>query len=351
MIVNNDEDVLSNCLESVRYAVDEIVIIDTSSSDGIKKIANKYTSKVLKYKWSNDFSDARNYSFSLATGEYIFWLDAQDVLLARDVENLQKLKQNIGDDVDIVLMKHNIEFDELGNVSTSYLSERLVKRSKHYKWKEPVHEYLDTKGNTIISDISITRTVDKNNSERFMKIYRLLSNDEFSTPRNQYYYAKDLFTMGKYDQAITYYKKFLKRDKGLVQDKISACLDLAKYYNFKNDSKNELKYLTETFLYDIPHAEACCHLGYFYKDKGDYFRAIFWFDTALGLRKDETRLGLIRHDCYAYIPAIELCICYYYLGDIDEAIKYNNWAGQYKPGDASVSYNSEYFARLTGISN
>ena len=56
MIVKNEEKVLSRCLDSVKEIVDEIIIIDTGSTDKTKEIAKKYTNKVLDFKWINDFS-------------------------------------------------------------------------------------------------------------------------------------------------------------------------------------------------------------------------------------------------------------------------------------------------------
>lgn len=68
MIVRNEEKVLARCLESVRGCVDEIIIVDTGSSDGTKEIAARFTDKIYDFEWIDDFSAARNYSFEQATG-------------------------------------------------------------------------------------------------------------------------------------------------------------------------------------------------------------------------------------------------------------------------------------------
>lgn len=78
MIVKNEEMVLSRCLESIKDIVDEIIIIDTGSTDKTKEIARLYTDKVYDFKWTQDFSQARNYSFSKATKDYQMWLDAEE---------------------------------------------------------------------------------------------------------------------------------------------------------------------------------------------------------------------------------------------------------------------------------
>ena len=63
MIVKNEEAVLARCLESIADLMDEIIIVDTGSTDRTKEIAARYTSKIYDYKWTNDFSAARNFFF------------------------------------------------------------------------------------------------------------------------------------------------------------------------------------------------------------------------------------------------------------------------------------------------
>ena len=81
MIVKDEQDVIERCLESVKDVVDEIIIVDTGSTDKTKQIVSKYTDKIYDFEWVNDFAKARNYSFSKATKDYILWLDADDVIL------------------------------------------------------------------------------------------------------------------------------------------------------------------------------------------------------------------------------------------------------------------------------
>ena len=80
MIVKNEQDVIARCLESVKNIVDEIIIVDTGSSDRTVEIASHYTQNIYHFDWIDDFSAARNFSFSKATKEYILWLDADDVI-------------------------------------------------------------------------------------------------------------------------------------------------------------------------------------------------------------------------------------------------------------------------------
>ena len=64
MIVKNEEKYLARCLDSAKGLVDEIIIVDTGSTDRTKVIAQKYTTKIYDYRWDDNFSNARNFSFS-----------------------------------------------------------------------------------------------------------------------------------------------------------------------------------------------------------------------------------------------------------------------------------------------
>ena len=345
MIVKNEEDVLSRCLNCVKDIVDEIIIVDTGSTDSTKEIAKKYTDKIYDFEWIDDFSAARNFSFSKATMDFILWLDADDIILEEDREKFKQLKQSLTLDVDNVMMKYNVGFDENGNVTLSYFRERLSKRINNPTWMEPVHEYLPAWGNIINADICITHKKEHAAVKgRNISIYKkLISQGKTLTPRGLFYYARELYHNGYFDEAIKYFNEFLDTEKGWVEDNISACFDLAKCYNIKNDKKNVLKTLLRSFEYDTPRAEICCDIGTFYFERGDFHKAIFWYKLATELNKPTNSWGFISHDYWGYIPNIQLCVCYDRLGNREEAIKYNEKAAEYKPNSAAIISNRNYF--------
>ena len=93
MIVKNEEKHIARCLDSVAGLVDEIVIVDTGSSDRTVEIASRYTPRVYSYPWKDDFSDARNHAFSKATMDYCMWMDADDVL--EEAERYRRAGQSV----------------------------------------------------------------------------------------------------------------------------------------------------------------------------------------------------------------------------------------------------------------
>jgi len=80
MIVKNEENTLGRCLETIKDLVEEMIIVDTGSTDKTKEVAMQFTDNIFDFAWIDDFAAARNYSFQFASKEYIMWLDADDIL-------------------------------------------------------------------------------------------------------------------------------------------------------------------------------------------------------------------------------------------------------------------------------
>lgn len=348
MIVKNEEKVLKRCLESVKNIVDEIIIVDTGSTDKTKDIAKKFTKNIYDFKWIDDFAAARNYSFSKATKEYIMWLDADDVILKKDREKLLKLKENLDRGIDMVLLKYNTGFDENGNVNFSYYRERILKREKNYTWISPIHEVIPIAGKTLYSDICIThKKPGVSDPKRNLRIFENMIKSGISLdPRQQFYYARELYYAKEYNKSILQFTSFLERKDGWIENRINACLDLYHCYMDVEDTTNAFLALTRSFMYDTPRAEICCELGNFFLNLHNYINAAYWYKMALTIPLDTTRGGFYTLDCYKYIPYIQLCVCYYNLNDIHEAKKYNELAGKEKPLSQSYLHNKEFFEKL-----
>jgi GT2 family glycosyltransferase/Tfp pilus assembly protein PilF len=94
MIVKNEELHLAKCLMSVKPVADEIIVVDTGSTDKTKVIASALGAKIFDFSWTNDFSEARNYSISKASGGWILVLDADEIISPLDHDKLKKLIRN-----------------------------------------------------------------------------------------------------------------------------------------------------------------------------------------------------------------------------------------------------------------
>jgi glycosyltransferase involved in cell wall biosynthesis len=91
MIVRDEGTTLPSCLESVRGLFDEIVVVDTGSTDDTRQIAEDFGARVTEFGWVDDFSAPRNVSLAMATGDYAFWLDADDIVEPQERTNLENV--------------------------------------------------------------------------------------------------------------------------------------------------------------------------------------------------------------------------------------------------------------------
>ena len=91
MIARDEEANIARCLESIRPWVDEMIVVDTGSRDGTPEIARECGARVEHFAWCDDFSAARNESLKYATGDWVFWMDADDVIDAGNGARLREL--------------------------------------------------------------------------------------------------------------------------------------------------------------------------------------------------------------------------------------------------------------------
>lgn len=346
MIVKNEEDVIGRCLESVKDIADEIIIVDTGSTDKTKEIVSRYTDKVFDFKWVNDFSKARNFSFSKATKDYILWLDADDVIMLEDYKKFMKLKKRLDGSVDIYMMRYNYSVDKDGNPTWVQDRERLLKREKNYQWVSPIHEVIIPEGEVKHEDICIThKKVNVKNSNRNLHIFEMMEKDgiEFDD-RQEYCYAREFYCLGRYEEAIERYERYIEKYKKDYVDRrkfiYPSIIELSDCYKNLGQKDKQLKTLFKVIENEIPTSEFCCKLGDVFLERKDYKTSAYWYELALekSNKLEESDIG---YD--AFYPMICLGVCYYWQGDKKKAYNYNEKAGKIRPKDETYLYNKKIF--------
>ncbi|MCZ8516401.1 glycosyltransferase family 2 protein [Paenibacillus filicis] len=347
MIVKNEQDTLQRCLESVRDIADEIVIVDTGSTDQTKEIAGKFTPHVIDFEWIDDFAAARNFSFAQATMDYILWLDADDVLLPENRQKLLQLKQSLDPSVDAISMEYHCAFDDHGNVTLNVRRIRLVKRLKNYQWQGAVHEDLSVKGIIYDSDVVVTHKQMHDASDRNLKIYEnLLRQGKEFTTRDLQHYARELHHHKMYEQAIEYYLKFMVLDDVTPEDKIFVCGKMADCYYHLGDRDKELEITLKSFDYDIPRPEFCCRLGYRFLEKVEFHQAAFWYKLAIETPPPKNQWAIVNHPSRTWLPHMQLGLCYYQLGEYELSYRHNSIALTYRPDDEQIQNNVKLLEEL-----
>ena len=343
MIVKDEQATLKRCLDSVASVVDEIVIVDTGSSDSSKEIARLFTDKVYDYVWNDDFSAARNFSFEHGTKEWLMWLDADDVISETSREKLAELKQNIPVDIDVVYMPYDISFDESGSPTFTYYRERIVRRSANPKWIEPVHEVIDVKGKTLYTDIAVMHKKIKQNPDgRNLRIMeKQLANGKSLSARLHFYYARELMFSGRTEEAAREFESVIA-DGGWSENMICACIDLSYCLETLGKPARALSAALDGLAYGVPRTKNLCRIAELFQRSGKLEESAYWYNAALNC-PHSINLGFNETDYDGFIPAISLCVIYDRLGDTDKAKHFNDIAGKFKPDSPAYLYNKNYF--------
>lgn len=283
MIVKNEEAVLARCLDSIADLMDEIIIIDTGSTDRTKAVAAAYTDKIYDYKWTNDFSAARNFSFSKATKEYIYTADADEILDAENHERFARLKANLLPEIEIVQMKYVTEsdFDTVLNVKKEYRP-KLFRRLRAFTWVDPIHETVRLSPVVFDSDVEISHRPLSLHSKRDFSIFiKTFERDGAYSPKIRSMYAKELLKTGEtkdFFAAKPIFEHILFHDMTDDAQKEAACV-LARVYRLSDD-KNSFFKLTLKDMLTTPCSEICYELGTYFLGQEDYDEAVLWFYNA-----------------------------------------------------------------------
>lgn len=349
MIVKNEEDVLERCLKSVTDLVDEIILVDTGSTDRTREIAARFTDQVFDFPWQDDFSAARNESFSHASMDYCMWLDADDILLEADQKAFLALKETLEPTVSVVMAPYHTGFDESGHVTFSYYRERLIKNRAGMVWAGAVHEAVSPAGKIQYADFAVThRKVHPSDPDRNLRIYQAqLAAGKELDPRQQFYYGRELYYHRRWKEALEVFEQFLKEGRGWVENNIDACCHCAYCHRELGHDQAALTALFRSFLYDRPRAEICCEIGLWFFQREQYQQAAYWYALALTCSRDDRRGGFVSPDCYGYLPCIQLCVCYSRLGDQKRTEAFNELAATYKPDSPAVLHNRALFQSLS----
>lgn len=343
MIIKDEELVLDRCLKSIYDAVDEIIIVDTGSTDNSKNICKKYTENIYDYIWNDDFSAARNFSFEKATKDYILWLDADEIIDEENKEKLLNLKQVLSLDIDVVTMHTCMNIDECNNPQITMVRNRIVKREDNFKWIGFVHEYIEASGNVYDSDICIIHDKVKPVSDRNLKIYKKkVEEKQAFSERDLYYYGKELYCNKYYNEAIKVLEEFVS--KGTWEDEIiDALCKIGECYLCKDDKEIARKYFYKTFEYGPPQGEILYKIAYSFQDEEKYDRAISWYEIILSLPIPDDCCQCRHICCLRFKPHLNLCYCYFKVGDLNQAYYHHKNCMKINPNDPCVKYNESCF--------
>ncbi len=285
MIVKNEEKVLKRCLDSLKGLFEEIIIVDTGSTDNTEKIAAEYTDKIYHFEWIDDFAAARNYAMSLATCDYIYMADADEIL---DEENRNKfliLKEALVDEIEIVQMQYANQMDNstVYNFDCEYRA-KLYKRVRNFTFIDPVHEVVRTEPLVYDSDIVIIHKPEGMHGSRDIRIFEKTIKEKHTLSKRLItMYAKELLICATDEQLLNAYDFFIgmaTEPEGYESEDLRvAYIVLARIALAKDDCELLMTYALKEVA-SPGSSEVCSILGNFYEKHGNYNEARLWYYNA-----------------------------------------------------------------------
>ena len=250
MIVKNEEKYLRGCLDSVKEVVDELIIVDTGSTDSTVKIAEEFGAKIYNYEWTNDFSAARNFALGKSTGKWILYLDADERLSKRSVDELKKIASS----GKLTGCKCTVKNPDNFNGKPNYMRyTRLFPNNPSNRFTGAVHEQIDDSllenGYEIIeTGIEIIHTgynVPYEEIKEKAQRNLIILKNEFSkndSAYNAFQLANTFSILKNYSEANTYYLLAVKG--GIKKEyKAHAYLNLSDYELKRHNVSGALEFL------------------------------------------------------------------------------------------------------------
>jgi len=272
MIAKDEEKWLEQCLNSVKEIVDEIIIVDTGSTDKTKEIAKKFNAKVIDFKWVDDFSAARNESIKHATKDWILVLDADETLDKDGLEAVKELVNGKENDAFLFLQKNYTNDSKIagfvdeehknGNKAYSgwYGSfiARLFRNKKGYEFHGTVHELVEPSiegknGKIAAADVKIHHYGN--------------ANPDIAKKKREFYLELCKKKMKQKPEASSYY-------------------ELGILYRENNDFEDSIKSFKKSIELDPKQSMALYELGIIYEKQNNFDEAIKNYTESLRIKEN-----------------------------------------------------------------
>lgn len=266
-VIVKNEPLLENCILSVKEHVDEIVIVDTGSTDeSTQNIAKKYADKFEIFTdcndpdtgLINDFSLARERSFQLASYPWIIWADCDDIIEGgENLRNIVEAYDEAKSGVDGVgyLFPYEYSYDVNGECTCRHYRERLIYNRKAFSWRNPVHEVLCPNDNMKVYLTPREEVVFKHRRQFSSKIPEVGRNLRIlkkyiekigdSDARQLYYIGLEYSNIGAYDDAIKALTKYIEIS-GWDDERAMACLKLVDIYQVLGNYQEGTKWALQS---------------------------------------------------------------------------------------------------------
>ncbi|MFC7373024.1 glycosyltransferase [Fictibacillus iocasae] len=298
LIAKNESKNIQRCLQSLMNVSDEIILVDTGSTDDTVKIAKEQGAKVFPYKWDNNFANAKNYALNLAKGDWIVFLDADEYLEKSTEKNLRQVLSQIHSkkkyDTVQCRMIHTNGYK--GNVISENPAIRIFRNDKQTRFEGAIHEkplknskplnsVLINNFELIIYHTGYELSILQTKFKRNLALLKTQEKNNQIDHMTYYYLSASYSNLGRDDLAIKYAKLALeepKMNKTTVAFKPYVFLIKGMFGMQGNVSKDELETYVNKALELFPNHPEIWRLNAIHKkEKNQYQLAIESYNKAL----------------------------------------------------------------------
>ena len=342
LIVKNEAQNLGRLLPQLTFA-DEVIVVDTGSTDDTISVAQEYTKNVYDFVWCDDFSKARNCAISHATCDYVMWLDADDVIPPDTQKFIMGWKKSdMGSEksgffADFYYMKYSMDTQ----IPFWFWRERIVRRCPKCRFVGFIHEAIIPFGKVGYLDCEISHRPSASHEQRNLAIYRnAIAIGRRLSLRDRFYYARTLFACGLTNEAVPILKKFVSNKRAYVVDRVEGYKLLSNVAASDGNAILARKYLVHSLAVLPPSSEVCCLLGNTYFDEQNYSYAVQWYSLAQAVT---VQTGFVNEYYAKFLPNLQLSVCYWHLGDRQSAARCHEIAKSILPTDPTIIANDKWF--------
>ena len=298
MIVKNEEKFLPQCLESVKDVVDEMVIVDTGSTDRTVEIAESYGAQIYHHAWQNSFSEARNYGLQFATCDWIFQLDGDEELVREDIPLLWDALRSAHPREDVNALFVAIYNDLPGQQQSKHYFQRIYRRDRA-RYEGIVHNQLVYDGKPAPTEIRIRHYGYALNKEEMAKKQcrtgDLLRKQLDDNPKNtfaQMNYVRILRNQEDFDDVIKQGTEFLREyssqmtpmHRQMISNDVAYCLMIKRRYE-------ESEEICQAVLEENPtNLDILFTMGAIYSRQGEYAEALKYYRKFVRTKREDEKL-------------------------------------------------------------
>jgi GT2 family glycosyltransferase/tetratricopeptide (TPR) repeat protein len=295
MIVKNEAENLPHSLGSAADLFDDIVVVDTGSTDRTKEVATQLGARVFDFAWCDSFSAARNESIRHATGEYIFWLDGDDHLDEANRQKLRVLLEGLTEENVAYSMKCLCLPDARSHASTQVDHMRLFRNHPQIRWQYRVHEQIlpairASGGEVRFADVIIHHSGYIDNAlrqkklERDLRLLRLEEAEHPADPFTLFNLGAITQELGRHVEAIPLLRQSLARSQpsDSIVRKLYALLSTC--HRALNQRPEALQACTEGRQHYPDDIELLFQEGILRREEGDLERAAACFERLLSVQ-------------------------------------------------------------------